>query len=215
MSASKQTGRSTLDIDDFEPVSDGLPEEYEPEENEVADFDDSDEIDDGCYERSFAERLLSIVTVALSLLLTAGSVVFWWYFVSRLSICPSSINNHKLYPVMLITCTAVAAAVTIAQAMRRRTYPSTESWMVNICVSGVITSLLMTVYNSVVLGNAFEWPDVIPTVCFSVSGCALPAVVFALVWALVLALIDHVRYENSKDISAVYADVLAQCEGRF
>ena len=87
--------------------------------------------------------------------------------------------------------------------------------MINICASGTITALLMTIYNSVVLGNAFEWLDVIPTVCFSVSGCALPAAVFALVWALVMALIDHVRYENSKDRAAVFADVLAQCEGRF
>jgi len=197
---------NTLDIDGFEPLSDGLPEEYDPEDADL-EYDDAP--------RSFTERLLSGVTITLSLLLTAGSVVFWWYFVSRLCICPAAVNNYRLYPAMLAACASVALAVTIAQAMRRRTYPSPESWMINICSSGAITTVLMVIYNSAVLGNAFEWGDVLPTLCFSVSGCAMPAAVFAVIWALVLLLIDHVRYENSKDRGAVLADVLAQCKGRF
>ena len=216
MSANEHTGRSTLDIDDFEPVSDGQPEEFEPDDEDIL-YDDEEyfEEDEDCPPPAFVERLLSVLTIALSLLLTAGSVVFWWYFVSRLSICPSSINNHELYPVMLFTCAAVSLAVTVGQVMRSRTYPTTAGWMVNICASGAISALLMTVYNSVVLGRAFEWMDVVPTVCFSVSGCALPASIFFVVWALILRLIDHVRYENSKDRDAVYADVLALCEGRL
>lgn len=215
-SGENETGYSanTLDIDDFYPISDDQPEEFEPDAVSFDEYsDDYDDIDN--VPASFAERLLSVVTITLSVLLTIGSVVFWWYFVSRLSICPASVSNRELYPAMLFCCAAVALAVTIAQVMRRKTYPSPESWMINICLSGAITTVIMTIYNSAVLGNVFEWGDVLPTLCFSVSGCAMPAAVFALLWALALRLIDHISYESSRDRDTVYADVIAQCHGRF
>ncbi len=198
---------STLDIDGFQSVSDGQPEEFDlPEDGYEYEEENGS---------SLAERLLYAATIVLSVLLTAGSAVFWWYFVRRLTICPASVNNREIYPVMLTACALIALAVTIAQVMRRRSYPSPESWMVNICVSGAISAVLMTVYNTVVLDNVFEWGDVLPTLCFTVSGCALPAAIFALVWALIMILIDHIRYENSRNRDAVYASVIAQCEGRF
>jgi len=206
---------STLDIDDFEPVSDGQPVEYEPEE---AEFDGDDEYYEEYGEelpRSTAERVVSGMTLVLSVLLVAGSLVFWWYFVRRLSICPAAIHNRELYPVMLITCAVTAAAVIAVQFLRRREYPTPEGWMVSICISGAITTVITTIYNTAVLGNVFEWGDVLPSLCFSVSGCALPAAVAALILGLILMLIDHIRYENSKDADAVRAAVLDQCRGRF
>ena len=206
---------STLDIDDFEPVSDGQPVEYEPEE---AEFDGDDEYYEEYGEelpRSTAERVVSGLTLALSVLLTAGSLVFWWYFIRRLSICPVAIHNRELYPVMLTACAVTAVAVTAVQFVRRREYPTAEGWMINICISGVITTVLMTIYNTAVLGNVFEWGDVLPSLCFSVSGCSLPAAAAALILGLILMLIDHIRYENRKDADAVRASVLDQCRGRF
>lgn len=189
--------------DSFEPLSDGMPLEFDP--------DDYDDVPAGY---TLAERILGIFTVFLSVLLLAGSVAFWWYFLRRLSICPVSLDNRELYSTMLICCAAVTGAFTLSQVMRRQSI-RLENWLVNICLSGAVTTVIMILFNSVTLGHPFEWADVLTTACFSVSGCALPAAVWFGLWALVRQMIIHIRTENNRDGEAVAEAVRAQCEGRF
>ncbi len=188
---------------DFEPVSEDTPEEFEPEYEPVY---------AGRY--SAAERVLSGFTMVLSALLLLGSIAFWWFFTRRLSICPGSLPNKEFYPPLLICCAAVTLAFAISQIMRRqRICP--ENWLMNICFSGAVTTVIMTLFSTVTLSQPFKWADLLTTICFSISGCALPAALWFVLWAVGLLFIDHIRWENSKDKAAVYAAVRSQSESRF
>lgn len=203
MSDDRRFEETSEQMDCFEPLSDDLPMDFDPEEY--------DEMPRGY---ALTERILSVSTVTLSALLLAGSLVFWWYFVRRLSICPVSLANRELYPPMLFCCAGVTAAFTLSQIMRRQR-PGLERWLINLCFSGAVTTLIMVLFNTFTLGRPFEWADVLSTACFSVSGCALPAAVWFVLWAAVCKLISHIRRENRRGKELVAAAVRAQCEGRF
>ena len=213
MAKERQTGTDTMQLEDpifegFEPLDDGEPEEYCPHESEPA--------GGGQPERQYAkaEKALTVLTGVLSVLLIIGSLVFWWYFASRLTICPLIINNYRLYGAMLICCAVVTLAATVVQTVRR-TLLNLENWMLNMCVSGLITAVIMVIYNVTALGNSAEFNDVLTILCFSVSGCALPAAVYCAVRWAAESMESWIRRNESKDRAAVYSDVQAQCEGRF
>lgn len=202
-------------VEDFEPIYKGQPEEYEPtelDENVIGIIYPEGSQPEQRYSK--AERVLTVMTGVLSALLILGSLVFWWYFVSRLSICAISINNYRLYQAMLVGCAVIPLVTTVVQAVRR-TRISAESWMLNMCVSGLITAIVMVIYNMAALGNGFAFNDALTILCFSISGCALPAAVYTVVRYLIDRLCGWVRDSASLDRQTVYADVQAQCEGRF
>jgi len=206
---------STLGIDDIEETgfTGSEPVEYEPvddlyEEESVAEEYDSE------IRYAKAERVLSIATSVLAVMLLLGSVAFWWYFVSRLSACPISIVNWKLYPAMLICCAAVTLAYSVSEIMRRLPI-SVENWMINICISGAVSAVIMILFNIFTLGNEFSWMDTVTILCFAVSGCALPAAIYTALRSIAGGLLWQIEREKAVDSKTLYADVKAQCEGRF
>jgi|GEM_PF-1877827 len=214
---------STLDIDDEDEFPAGEPVEYDPEADDMYDeyapdsFEDEyeDEYEDDRSESYIkAERFLTVVTSILSVILLLGSIVFWWYFVSRLTSCPIAILNWKLYPAMLICCSAVTLAFTISEIMRRKPILP-ENWMINICISGAVSTAIMLIFNTVTLGNDFSWMDAVTILCFSVSCCALPAAVYTALRAVFGCISDQVYREKAVDRGTLYADIRSQCEGRF
>lgn len=211
---------STLGIDDEPDLQEELtaaePVEFEPAEEPFEDeyYDDAEEeaVMDERYAK--AERVLTVATCSLSVLLLLGSIAFWWYFVSRLSVCPIAVLNWKLYPTMLICCAAVTLAYSISEIMRRLPV-SVENWMVSLCISGAISTVIMILFNVFTLGNAFSWMDAVTILCFSVSACALPAAVYTALRALFGLLCQQIEREKAADPATLRADVRAQCESRF
>lgn len=204
---------------DSTPVTDTLQlrDEYEAAAEDVSAAEAEETVEpiaEAGEQYAKAEKALNVITTVLSVLLVGGSLVFWWYFSTRLSVCPLVINNYQLYQVMLIGCAAIPLAATVLQAVFRRPV-NAEGWMVNMCASGVLTAIVATICNVSAFGNSFAWNDFLTTLCFSVSGCALPAAIYALIRWLVVRLTDWVRRTAAIDREIVYADVLAQCEGRF
>ncbi len=200
----KKTGTSEKAMADaFQPLSDGAPEEYLPSESGG---------DPNRYAK--AERALTVLTGILSVLLIIGSIVFWWYFGSKLSACALVINNYQLYTAMLIGCAAIPLAVTAVQALLR-VRVSLESWMVDMCASGFICAVIMLIYNSAALGSGFAANDLLTILCFSVSGCALPAAVYTLIRWGIESIAAWAGRSAMLDREMVYSDVRAQCEGRF
>ena len=161
-----------------------------------------------------AEKVLTVVTGVLSCLLIIGSTVFWWYFASRLSICPLIINDYQIYRVMLVGCAAVPLAGVAIQALRRSP-ASSEGWMMNMCLSGVVTAVFAVIYSLAVMNGTFDMYSTLTVLCFSVSGCALPAAVYTVARWLLGLLAVSVREAASRSRDAVYASVIDQCEGRF
>lgn len=189
-------------IEGFEPVSDDQPEEYFPYDTAEPE------------QYAKAERALTVITYILSGLLVVGSFVFWWYFVSNLSVCPIAVNDYELYQAMLVGCAVIPLLFTVVQAVRRsRVTP--EGWMMNMCISGVITAIIMIIYNITALSHSFEWHNALTILCFSVSGCALPAAVYTVVRYLIECFCGWVRWSASIDRETVLADVRSQCEGEF
>lgn len=189
-------------VEGFEPIDDGQPEEYFPDEAAQPE------------QYAKAEKVLTVITYILSGLLIVGSLAFWWHFVSNLSICPVAVTNYELYQAMLVACAVIPLLFTVVQAVRRsRITP--EGWMINMCISGVITAIVMVIYNVTALGGAFEWNEVLTILCFSVSGCALPAAVYTAVRYLIERFCGWVRWSSSIDREIVFADVRSQCQGRF
>lgn len=189
--------------DDFQPLYDGAPEEYQPSES-----------GDNPTRYAKAEKALTVLTGILSVLLVIGSIVFWWYFGSRLSSCALVINNYQLYTAMLIGCAAIPLAVTVVQALLR-VRVSVESWMIDMCVSGLICAVIMLIYNSTALGGGFAVNDALTILCFSVSGCALPAAVYTFVRWAIESIAAWTCRSAMLDRETVYSDVRAQCEGRL
>ena len=209
MAKDERIGTDTLQLDepftdDFVPISDNEPEEFIPTEETGG--------NEQRYEK--AEKTLNIVTGVLSVLLILGSLVFWWYFAGRISVCAMVINNYKLYGAMLISCAAVTFAATVIQAVRR-TRICPENWLVNMCVSGLITAVAMVIYNVTALGHSAAMNDVLTILCFSISGCALPAAIYTLIRLAAERLIGWTGNNAAKDRAVLYADVQAQCESRF
>ncbi len=211
---------STLGLDDIDETgfSGGDPVEYEPteyayEEQDVYEESVTEEYDSEIHYAK-AERVLTIATSVLGAMLLLGSIAFWWYFVSRLSACPISIVNWKLYPAMLICCAAVTLAYSVSEIMRRLPV-SVENWMVNICISGAVSAVIMILFNTFTLGNEFSWMDTVTILCFAVSGCALPAAVYTALRGIAGGLLWQIEREKAVDSKTLYADINAQCEGRF
>lgn len=214
-------GYSTLGIDDEDsPVfPDGEPAEFVPAEDVSSEYSFDDYYEeyaqgDDPDRYSVAERVLTVATTVLACLLLAGSTLFWLYFVSRLSICPISILNHRLYSTMLVCCTAVPLAYAVSEVMRR--LPVTvEHWMVSLCVSGGISAVIMVLFNTFTLQNPFSWMETLTILCFAVSACALPAAVFtALRWVAGL-FAAQLRRERSVPEEILLADAAVQSESRF
>lgn len=208
----------TMQLEDpvqaFEPVSDSQPEEFIPAEHDENTIDIIDAEENQPEQYAKAEKALGIVTGVLSCLLIIGSLVFWWYFASRITACPIAVDKYQLYGGMLICSAIVTLCFTVGQAIRR-TPVSAESWMINMCVSGVITAIIMAIYNFGILGSPFAMDEALTILCFSISGCAFPAAIFSIVYWLVNRFINWVRQTASRDRNTVYSDVLRQCEGRF
>ena len=158
-------------VESFKPVSDSQPEEFVPVEHDenISDIIDAEENQPEQYAK--AEKALGIVTGVLSCLLIIGSLVFWWYFASRIIACPIAVNKYQLYGGMLICSAIVTLCFTAVQAIRR-TPVSAESWMINMCLSGVITAIIMAIYNFGILGSPFAMDEAMTILCFSISGCA-------------------------------------------
>lgn len=217
-SAQSKPATDTMQLKDavtevFEPATDAAPEEFVPdsaEEFSEEAFDDAGSPPQ--YEK--AEKALNIISYALSALLVLGSLVFWWYFAGRLSVCPLVVNDYKLYQGMLIGCASVPLVFTVIQALRRRP-ANAESWMINMCFSGLVTAAAMILYNTYSLGNDLAMNNVLTVLCFSISGCALPAAIYTFIRWIADLLCDSINRAASLDRSTVYADVLKQCEGRF
>lgn len=187
-----------------ETASDSFEEEYSIEADRL----------DAQMQRKYdlAERVLGIVTTVLAVLLLLGSLAFWLYFCLKLSRCAPTLNNWRLYSGMLICCAAIPAILAAAQFFLHKPV-SAEKWLVNMCLSGVITAAFLLVMNSAILGNAFSFSDVPTLLCFSVSGCALPAALYMVIRLLLTRLVGSIKRARALDGERMRRDVLALSSG--
>ncbi|MBE6753735.1 MAG: hypothetical protein E7559_05215 [Ruminococcaceae bacterium] len=140
-------------------------------------FDGEDSDDDGQYPPTLTDRIVSGVSTALSMLLLGGSVVFWWVLLRHLISSPFNLADPVLMRLLLISCALCPLAATVVQKLLRRPI-NIERWLISMCVSGVLATLVVTFTKLVIWHQPFSFSDLSVMLCCSVSGCALPAALY-------------------------------------
>lgn len=126
---------------------------------------------------SLAEKVINYATLALAMLLLGGSFVIWWVMTRHLLLNPSNLADAKEMSAVLICSAAVPLIVTIVQALLKKP-GDIERWLINMCVSGAASALLVVLYQVCVRKVIFTFSDLPTLLCCSVSGCALPAAIY-------------------------------------
>ncbi len=126
---------------------------------------------------SAAEKLINYSTLALSMLLLGGSLVFWFIVLKYLLLNPSNLVDASQMSAILVCCAAVPLVVTVIQAALKRAV-SVERWLICMCLSGAISSLFIVLYQLCIRHVSFTLPELPTLLCFTVSGCAVPAVIY-------------------------------------
>lgn len=123
-----------------------------------------------------AERAIGYATLALSVVLLGGSVVFWFIIGRHLVRSPSSLVDADYMRAILICCAVLPVFVAGAQTLLRRAV-SIERWLICMCVSGSFAALFVVIYQLAIRGTDFALADLPVLICCTVSGCTLPAAV--------------------------------------
>lgn len=190
----------------------GDEEEKEAEENDdPAGFENGEDdpaLEDGADDPRIAraEKIVSYVTLFLTMLLLGGSIVFWMVMMRYLVRSPYDLVNAGQMRALMISCVAAPVVVTIVQALLHRDR-SLERWLICICVGGALATLAVTLQQLLAADAALTLGDIPVLICCAVSGCALPGVICAGVRLLAHKIAESNRRANSLDWEKVSRDV--------
>ncbi len=155
-----------------------------------------------------AEKAVEYTTLALSLLLLGGSVVFWWVVGRYLIVSPYALNDPIQMKLLMISCALFPIVVTAVQWLLRKPTNS-ERWLTGMCVSGVLCTLTVIIAQAAVRKVGFTIGELPTLICCAVSGCALPSIVYIGIRRFIEFFRDRIMFENSKDWQSVKNDVLS------
>ena len=141
---------------------------------------------------TLAEKITNYATIALTMLLLGGSIVFWWIVSKYLLFNPSNLVDAKLMGAVLLCCAVVPVIVTAVQALLKRPV-DIERWIVCMCVSGALSAMLAVLYQLGIRHTEFTFRDLPTLLCCTVSGCALPSVILLGIRRLVPAIAARVQ----------------------
>ena len=154
------------------------------------------------------DKLIRYVTLGLTVMLLGGSLVFWFVIVKYLAISPYYLADPVQMSAVLISCASVSLAVMCVQwAMKKKI--SAERWLICMCVSGALTAAFIAALQLWIRGVGMDGSYVPTLICFAVSGCALPSMLWLAVRAAAERLTAWHREVCSRPWERVRRDVLA------
>jgi len=179
---------NTLGID-IEPAEQPVvtADDFSPEsETEVSDVlwkmpaewvtdisqDDTDEADAPQY--ALLDKVIGYATLALSMLLLGGSLVFWWIISKHLIQNPANLVDSAQMKAVLVCSGIFPVIVAVVQSLLRRPI-NIERWLINMCISGALSTLAIIVYQLGIRGEELTFADLPTLICCTVSGATLPA----------------------------------------
>lgn len=189
------------------------PEEYELLTPDNADFaaEDLENFENEAPTLSFAEKAINYATLALSMLLLGGSIVFWWVIGGHVIFNPHNLVDADQMLAVLITCAVIPAFVSLVQSLLHRPV-NIERWLICMCLSGAIAALMVVFYQLVIRDVGFTLAEFPTLICCTISGCALPAVIclgLRKLFPLLAAKVRKPEPYNAKTWEEVRRDILA------
>jgi len=220
-SASKKPAVNTLGIDvepAEEPAPDTLTTEFQPEDQleapvefseenyedaDVCDFsaqeNEPEEDEDQPFPYTIVDKIINYATLALSMLLLGGSLVFWWIISKHLILSPSKLVDSEQMLAILICSTITPIIVAVIQTLLKRPV-SIERWLICMCISGALSALIIIIYQMGIRDMEFTFSDFPTLICCTVSACTLPAALCTLVRRYAPRVIGYFR-KNAADSS--------------
>ncbi len=195
-----------------EPADTQLPEETEVflEEDIFSLYDMPEEDYTLPGEDSFPiiEKIISYSTIALSMLLLGGSIVFWWVIGRLLLTDPTGLADSELMRGVFICCAVFPVIITVAQALLRRPV-TVERWLICLCLSGAAAAMVMVFCQMVIRGLYLDMSGYFTLLCCTVSGCTLPSALCAGTRWLIPVVSAKIRAAraNSPTVDAEWDDV--------
>ncbi len=122
------------------------------------------------------EKIISYATLAFSVLLLAGSVIFWVVIIRQLVRSNGSLGDAG-YMSSILLCSALSPlAVCAVQTLLRRPV-NVERWLICMCLSGALAAMLVIFQQLVIADAALEAADLPILLCCTVSGSTLPSAI--------------------------------------
>ena len=182
----------------------GIDVDYQPEDEEY----------DGERALTLAEKIINYATLALTMLLLGGSIVFWWIVMRYLVLNPSNLVDSKQMSAVLLCCGVVPLIITVIQGIRKKPV-DIERWLVCMCLSGAISAVLVVIYQVWIRDVLFSFGDFPTLLCCTVAGSALPSLIYLGVRWLIPVVKPYFKAAepyNRSSWEAVKNDVLALCD---
>ena len=198
----------------------GLPREAEDRYDDAAggtpgSGTEPDELEDDfpddipvCEKPPLLERIIEYTSAALSVFMLGASLVFWYVILRFLLRSPYALADPTQMMILLAGCALFPAAVALIQHRLRRPVTA-ERWLICLCLSGALTTLLTVISQTLIRHAGYSLSDLPLTLCCAVSGCALPAALFLGLRLLVIRFSSYLRFENAKRWEVVRRDVLS------